>query len=204
MVNGILVLFNQLLYTGLETVTMDVEKSLVTVKSGAVNLTELRSYFKDELKKDVEIIDPVEVKIPACKKEEDAGIAIKKERDDEATKKKIESSTAAFDMKYRGVGEEDKGKDDGITGEKEKGSSRGRKAKVFVVDVASKERGRGDESGSSKKGEDCDGTRNANAEIYYRRNNSVKIFHCDFLPVKGVDVPYEMFNDENPHSCFIL
>lgn len=92
---------------GLETVTMDVDKDLVKVK-GTVDMTEVRSYIKGELKKDVVIIFPSEVGIPtekdrraAYKKEKDAGITGKKDSNDEATNKKDKGHNATFDEKTR-------------------------------------------------------------------------------------------------------
>lgn len=94
---------------GLETVNMDVQEDLVKVK-GTVDITEVRSYIKDELKKDVVIIFPAEVVIPtkkddcaAYKKEKDAGTPRKKDRDDKATNKKGDGNNATIDKKYRGA-----------------------------------------------------------------------------------------------------
>lgn len=80
---------------------MDVDKDLVKVK-GTVDMTEVRSYIKGELKKDVVIIFPSEVGIlteidrrAAYKKEKDAGITGKKDRNDE------KGHNATFDKKNR-------------------------------------------------------------------------------------------------------
>ncbi|KAK3226576.1 hypothetical protein Dsin_006438 [Dipteronia sinensis] len=86
----------------LEMVEMDKEKDLVTVK-GTVNITELRSYIKGVLKKDFEVVVPINKDTVATeKKDKETGAISKKDGDvGSVDKKGKEAGTAEMILREK-------------------------------------------------------------------------------------------------------
>ncbi|XP_044473094.1 heavy metal-associated isoprenylated plant protein 5-like isoform X2 [Mangifera indica] len=162
---------------GLDIVSMDVDKHLLKVK-GTTDLTDLRSYMKKELKKDVEIVIPPEVMVhvkkgngTAKKKEKLAGNIYKKDKDAGATNKKDKGTafseknqdTGKANEKIEGIAgvdeknkasaavkEPDKDKNDGLRNNKDRNNDEEMKSKMF--NTMGGERN-GDGGGNKEEGE---------------------------------------------------
>lgn len=156
---------------------MDVDKHLLKVK-GTTDLTDLRSYMKKELKKDVEIVIPPEVMVhvkkgngTAKKKEKLAGNIYKKDKDAGATNKKDKGTafseknqdTGKANEKIEGIAgvdeknkasaavkEPDKDKNDGLRNNKDRNNDEEMKSKMF--NTMGGERN-GDGGGNKEEGE---------------------------------------------------
>ncbi|KAJ0027797.1 hypothetical protein Pint_35690 [Pistacia integerrima] len=169
---------------GLDIVAMDVVKDLVKVK-GMADLTELRSYIKTELKKDVEIVIPTEVMVPVKKgngttkkkeklasnidkNDKDAGVTNKKDKGT-AVSEKI-NGIAGVDEKHKGsatINEPDKDKNGGIKNRKDVDNDREMKSKTFKAIGGERNGGEGGEKEEAElKNKASDSAGGGNREEY--------------------------------------
>ncbi|KAL5742983.1 hypothetical protein ACOSP7_029715 [Xanthoceras sorbifolium] len=218
---------------GLEMMEMDKEKDLVTVK-GTMNVTELTSYIKGELKRDVEIMVPAKKDtVSTEKKGRDTGAIGKKDKDAGAMEKKGkevgtaetilgEKETEPKDKKDAGDMEK-KGKEVGAVEIKDKDSQP--KGSASVENKSESK----DNSVNQKKGKrhrknkerSSDGSSRENNQeegigVATKVNSPYNHSSVDYVydhsyrdrahcrPVNYSNGFHDMFSDENPHSCTIL
>ncbi|TXG58461.1 hypothetical protein EZV62_016290 [Acer yangbiense] len=187
----------------LEMVAMDKEEDLVTVK-GTVNMTELRSYIKRVLKKDIEVVVPVNKETVATeKKGRETGAIGKKEKDTGAVDKILrEKETEPRARGRAGVENKSENKDSGVNQKKEKDKDVGHR-KIEDASSDGSSRGNYQEGGINV-------TTKPNLPYYHSRpvDNVYDYTSCDrYVHSHSVyrSNGYDMFSDENPHSyCTIM
>ncbi|XP_031265560.1 heavy metal-associated isoprenylated plant protein 3-like isoform X2 [Pistacia vera] len=218
---------------GLDIVAMDVVKDLVKVK-GMADLTELRSYIKTELKKDVEIVIPTEVMVPVKKgngttkkkekfasnidkNDKDAGVTNKKDKGTAVSEKYQDTGTvnekingiAGVDEKHKGsatINEPDKDKNGGIKNREDVDNDREMKSKTFKAIGGERNGGEGGKKEEAElKNKASDSAGGGNREEY----GSSKIKLNTEMYYTQYDNAYgywplQIFSDENPHSCSIM
>ncbi|KAJ6818852.1 heavy metal-associated isoprenylated plant protein 3-like [Iris pallida] len=188
-------------YKGVESVTIDSQKDLVTV-TGTMDAGSLVPYLKDKLKRSVDVV--------ASAKKDDGGAG--------GGEKKEKGGNAGGEKKEKGGGggggdgeKKEKGKGDGAGGgdgeKKEKGKGDGGggdKKKEGGYGEKKKEKEGGGGGGGEKKEAVAATTMEANKMEYYgtygygNGNGYGNGYHMEM-----VHAP-QMFSDENPNACSIM
>ncbi|XP_044509381.1 heavy metal-associated isoprenylated plant protein 5-like isoform X2 [Mangifera indica] len=211
---------------GLDIVAINVDKDLVEVK-GKVDLTELRSYIKTELNKDVEIVIPTEVKVPVKKgngttkkKENHAGDIDKKDKDaapinkrnqgtavsekhqDTGTANEKIGSIAGINEKHIGsasINEPDKDKNGDVKNRKNRDSKAEMESKTSNA-IGGKRYG----DGGGNREENGSSIIKLNPGMYYTVDDDAYGYWRGAPSVRYSNDSLQMFSDENPHSCSII